>query len=215
MKKVIFLTLSLLSAGNAMATTASEPFDDALQAIQSNWAKTNYAQQDIKKEEFPALVDTAKQLTQQYPDKAEAWIWQGIVQSSYAGVKGGMGALSVLREAKNALEKALSIDESALDGSAHTSLGVLYFKVPGWPLSFGDDDEAEQHLQKALAMNPQGLDVNFFLAQYYIENKDYDTALKHLQLAKAAPKRPNRPLADKYRQEEVSELMAEVNAQMR
>ena len=64
-------------------------------------------------------------------------------------------------------------------------------------------------------MNPGGLDVNFFLAEYYAENKDYDLALKHLTLAKAAPKRPNRPLADKYRQEEVNQLLAQVKAEMK
>ena len=148
MKKALLLTIALMSSGSVFANATAQSFDEALQSVQSNWAKANYAEQDVRKAEFPALLESAEQLTKQYPDKAEAWIWHGIVQSSYAGVKGGMGALSVARNAKEALETALEIDENALDGSAHTSLGVLYFKVPGWPLSFGDDDEAEEHLKK-------------------------------------------------------------------
>ena len=35
-----------------------------------------------------------------------------------------------------------------------SSLGVLYYKVPGWPIGFGDKDKARDLLQKALAVNP-------------------------------------------------------------
>lgn len=212
MKKVLFLTLVLLGANTAIANSKNQNFEAALQEVQHSWAITNYAEKDLKKAEFPKLVDNAAQLVEDYPDKAEALIWLGIVKSSYAGVKGGMGALSVLKEAKKSLEQAIEIDEQALQGSAYTSLGVLYYKVPGWPISFGDDDDAEENLKKAQTINPDGIDVNFFLAEFYFENKDYDNAIKHLKLAQSAPKRPNRPLADKYRQEEVNQLLVQVHA---
>ena len=47
-----------------------------------------------------------------------------------------------------------------LDGSAYNSLGVLYYKVPGWPVGFGDKAKARELLQKALAINPKGIDAN-------------------------------------------------------
>ncbi|MDA1382172.1 hypothetical protein PCI56_27515 [Plesiomonas shigelloides subsp. oncorhynchi] len=54
----------------------------------------------------------------------------------------------MVKEAKASLEKALKQNPNALDGSAYTSLGSLYYKVPGWPVGFGDDEQAERLLKK-------------------------------------------------------------------
>ncbi len=50
--------------------------------------------------------------------------------STYAGAKGGLGALSLAKKSRAVLESALMIDDQALQGSAYTSLGALYAKVP-------------------------------------------------------------------------------------
>ena len=44
---------------------------------------------------------------------------------------------------------ALAIDPKALAGSAYTSLGSLYYQVPGWPIGFGDDKKAREMLEAA------------------------------------------------------------------
>ena len=58
---------------------------------------------------------------------------------------------------KQSFEKAIEIDGDALNGSAYTSLGVLYYKVPGWLLSFGSDKSPEISA-KGLELNPDGID---------------------------------------------------------
>ncbi|QTG98208.1 tetratricopeptide repeat protein, partial [Vibrio furnissii] len=63
-------------------------------------------------------------------------------------------ALSLVKEAKVLLEQVIETAPETLDGSAYTSLGSLYYQVPGWPIGFGDDDKAEAMLQKALEINP-------------------------------------------------------------
>lgn len=75
-------------------------------------------------------------------------IWSAIIDSSWAGAKGGLGALSLVKQARSDLEKAISIDPNALQGSAWTSLGALYYQVPGWPIGFGDKNKAEEMLKK-------------------------------------------------------------------
>ena len=45
-------------------------------------------------------------------------------------------------------EEAIRIDGNALDGSAFNSLGVLYYKVPGWPIGFGDKAKAKELLRR-------------------------------------------------------------------
>jgi len=195
---------------------ANNDFNQALLAIQNQWVEANYAKdKKVKKNTFLALQKKSTELTTAFPEQAEAWIWHGIVQSSFAGFKGGLGALSLVDDAKYALEKALSIDEKALQGSAHTSLGILYLKVPGWPVSFGDEDESEKHLKTALKMNPTGIDVNYFLAELYLEQKEYTKAKEHLMAASSAPARPNRQDADEFRQLEVDTLLVQVNKKLK
>ena len=80
-------------------------------------------------------------------------VWLGIVQSSHAGAKGGLGALGLAKKARASLESALALDPKALDGSAYTSLGTLYYKVPGFPLGFGNKDKAQEFLRNVLAAN--------------------------------------------------------------
>lgn len=197
-------------------TPAQNDFNQALIALQHQWAETNYSNNEkTKKNAFIALQKKSTKLTTTHPKKAEAWIWRGIIQSSYAGFKGGLGAISLVDDAKESLEKALVIDKNALQGSAHTSLGILYLKVPGWPVSFGDDDESEKHLKTALEMNPTGIDVNYFLAQFYIEQDEYQKAKEHLITASTAPARPNRQNADEFRKIEINTLLTEVNKELK
>ncbi len=215
-KSLMLLTLLCGFNINVFATPlAQNDFSQALITLQHQWADANYAKdKELKKSAFISLQEESIKLTTFFPKQAEAWIWHGIVQSSYAGFKGGFGAISLVDDAKEALEKSLIIDENALQGSAHTSLGILYLKVPGWPISFGDDDESEKHLKTALKMNPTGIDVNYFLAQLYMEQDEYKKAKQHLITASSAPARPNRKNADEFRQVEINSLLAQVNEKL-
>ncbi|WP_105170079.1 hypothetical protein [Pseudoalteromonas sp. T1lg23B] len=191
-------------------------FDQQLIVLQKSWASVNYELRDEAQEKaFAALIKDSQALVTNYPDKAESHIWHGIVQSSYAGAKGGLGALGLAKAAKAELEAAIAIDESALNGSALTSLGTLYSKVPGWPIGFGSDKKAEQLFHQALKINPSGLDINYFYSEFLYHEKDYKKALNHLQLAKKAPAREGREKADFYRQQEVDTLMAKVEKKLK
>ena len=110
----------------------------AVRHLQTRWAQANY--QSEGKDQlaaFEELVHDADLMTANNPESAELWIWSGIIKSTYAGVKGGLGALGLAKKAKADLEKAMTIDADALDGSIYTSLGTLYANVPGWPIGFG------------------------------------------------------------------------------
>lgn len=183
--------------------------------LQQRWAEVNYQMKGKSQlSAFEALINDAEQVVAQYPNSAEGWIWSGIIKSTYAGAKGGLGALSSAKASKKDLEKALAIDPDALSGSAYTSLGTLYFNVPGWPIGFGDDEKAEQLLQKALKVNPQGIDSNYFYGDYLIHEKRYQEAKNYLLKAKNAPARPDRPLADAGRQKEIDERLTLVEAKL-
>jgi len=205
------IALALL-AGPAGAADAA--FDAELLSLQQAWAKVNYETPagDAREQAFEALEKRAEKFTQQHPDRAEALIWEGIIESSYAGAKGGLGALSLAKEARGNLEKAIKINPAALDGSAYTSLGTLYYKVPGFPVGFGDHDKAEKLLKRALELNPNGVDPNYFYAEFLYEEGKYAQALQHLDKAGKAAPRPGREVADKGRRAEIAALSSRVKA---
>lgn len=192
------------------AAYAQTPFDTELAHIQQQWAVANYqvTSKDEKLKAFESLASEAHRFSTEHPQRAEPLIWEGIVLSTYAGAKGGLGALSLAKKSRAVLESALKIDDRALEGSAYTSLGALYSKVPGFPLGFGSDDKAEQLFARALQLNPDGIDPNYFYAQYLCDRKECRDALRYLQRAAQAAPRPGRELADEGRHREVMELMA-------
>lgn len=87
---------------------------------------------------------------------------------------------------------------------------ALYYQVPGWPLGFGDDNKAEALLKKALAINPTGIDANYFYGDFLYRQGQYRAAAAALEKALHAPARPDRPLADEGRRKEAQALLAKI-----
>jgi len=187
------------------------PVDDAVAELQHDWEVIRYQTPAGEREKrFEALSAKAHKVAETYPGRSEPLIWEGIIVSSWAGEKGGVGALGLVKQARADYEQAIQIDAKALDGSAYNSLGVLYYKVPGWPLGFGDKAKAKELLQKALALNPNGIDPNFFYAEYLVETRKPEEAVPYLEKALQAPARPGRQIADAGRREEIRALLAKI-----
>ena len=196
---------------SAFAASAPDDLDQGIRALQNDWAVIKYQTPANQREtRFEALSQQAHALTERFAAKAEPHIWEGIILSSWAGAKGGLGALGLAKQAKAEYETAIQIDSKALGGSALNSLGVLYYKVPGWPVGFGDNKKAEALLQQALAINPDGIDANYFYADYLIYRNRKPEAIPYLEKALKAPPRPGREVADAGRKQEARALLESV-----
>jgi tetratricopeptide (TPR) repeat protein len=202
---LLLISLSLISSF-AMASV-----EEDVSTLQKEWEKVKYQSPESSHEKgFESLIKEANKLVAQNPNRAEILIWQGIIESSYAGAKGGLGALAHVKNAKKTFEKALEINPVALDGSAYTSLGSLYYQVPGWPIGFGDDKKAAELLKKGLSINPDGIDPNYFYADFLFRSGDYSGAEKSLRKALQAPARNGRKVADDGRRKEINQLLEKV-----
>nr|WP_205967667.1 hypothetical protein [Paraglaciecola sp. 20A4] len=183
-----------------------------LHALQQRWAKVNYTLQgDEQLAAFESLISQARALTQEQPNNAGYWAWLGICQSTSAAAIGGTGALALAKKARKSLEKSIKLDDNALDGAAMTTLGALYHKLPGWPLSFGSDKKAKKLLAESVERHPTSIDANFFFAEFLFDDNDNSAAREYLLLAQQAPTRPERPMADKYRRIAVETLLKEID----
>lgn len=206
--------LGLGSAWSGLGVAHAGAPEDVIK-IRSSWENIKYRMPEKEQEEaMEKLVKEATRIKSQYPQDASVLIWHGIIESSYAGLKGGLGALSLVKEARVSFEDALAINSSALEGSAFTSLGSLYYQVPGWPIGFGDDRKAAELLKKGLAINPNGIDSNYFYGDFLYRSGDYEGAEKALKKALMAPPREGRAVADEGRRKEVNELLAKVEKRL-
>lgn len=186
-----------------------DPVMQRVAHLQDEWAWIKYrvADEDKRLDEMRRLELEATATTSEFPGRAEPMIWEAIILSTEAGMVKGLSALSQVKRAKALLEASLQLSPHALDGSALTSLGSLYYQVPGWPIGFGDDEKAEQYLKVALKVSPDGIDPNFFYGDYLVRNGRYADAVPFLEQGLRAPDRPGRSVADEGRRAEIRALL--------
>lgn len=207
MKKIL-LFIFIFSPVIAMADWV-----DDMRLMQNEWAKFNYLNSKSSKQEgLEQLLDIANEKLAIYPDQPEILIWHAIIEASYAGSLSTINptALSHVKSAKKHLEEAIEIDGDVLEGSAYTSLGSLYYQVPGWPIGFGDSEKANEYLKRGLSLNPNGIDSNFFYADFLIDKGEFEEAKAYLNKARKAPGRPGREDADQGRRIEILQLIEKI-----
>ena len=202
--------LALLA--NTPASTLAGDLPAQVTELRAAWDEANFSLAgDARKEALHSLVETCDTLLPKHADEQAALTWCGIVNSSYAGIASPLSAMKYAKAARANLERALELDQGDMAGAAHTSLGTLYYKVPGWPIGFGDDDKAEQELQAGISTNPDDIDANFFLADFLLEKGRLEEARDYLERAAAAPSRTGRQVADAGRQRDIAALRTELD----
>lgn len=198
MKKTTFVALLLLST-----QCLAEMLSNSLQDIDSEWAKIYYGtSRQEQGRAYAHLLDKIMALSHQYPANAEAIFWQAVVKASYAEHQDPISALDAIQDARNLLTKVIQINPKAMNGSAYTILGTLYYMAPKWPISFGDDAVAQEMLQAGLKINPNGIDTNYFYGDFLLSNNFPREAEKYFEKALAAPIRSNQPYSDNQLKEE-------------
>ncbi|MFT3929055.1 MAG: hypothetical protein QM709_02055 [Spongiibacteraceae bacterium] len=189
-------------------------FDDELSSLQQRWATARYqVSGDERKKQLEKLIVEADSLAKKYSDKADGYLWAGVVRGSLAEAINGLGALSIVKEAKTQLEKAIAIDGKAEDSYAFGVLGLMYAKVPGWPVGFGDDKKAKELLKKGIEASPEGMNINYLYASYLFEQGEAKKAQPYIEKAlHATPPAPAEMWVG--RQQEIRELAEKIKKEM-
>lgn len=209
MKRTL-LALAMMAAPMTAASVAhADTCDDRTRGLQQSWDHVNFeVPQGVRTAEMARLNTQADAVVAQCPNRAEPLVWDAIITASEAGLRGGLGALGLAREARSKLEQAERINPRALNGSVYVTLGSLYAQVPGAPIGFGNRQRARDYLQRGLAMAPNDIDANFFMGDLLVREHDWDGAVRYLQKAVDAPARPGRAVADRGRKVEARALLA-------
>lgn len=208
------LLISMLFLICALPASAADT-DGDIRYLQQRWAEIKYRTPDAQQEkEFEALVREAAAKSQAAPDSVELLIWEGIIRATYAGARGGLGALGEAKQARALFERAIALRPDAMQGSAYTSLGSLYYQVPGFPVGFGSRKKADTMLRRGLDYNPDGIDSNYFYGDYLLDRGRYEEAARAFEKALQAPPRPGRELADEGRRAEIHAGLEKARAKL-
>jgi len=149
------------------------------------------SQSTNKVAELTALATESEVLIASYPDRPEPLVWKGIILAARAKYV-GLSALGLVDQARMLLEKAIAIDPATCDAAGLNALGMLYHKVPGWPISFGSNKKARAYFDRALAASAN-LDTHFRMGEFLLDLGEKEKGLSHLRTALAFPDRPGRP----------------------
>ena len=205
------LVASVLALSSVQASD-NAAMDTEVMAINNGWAHIKYEVKGSSAQyaALEALGAKAAAVSAKYPGHAEPLMWEGIVRSEEAAVASTLKKLSYATKARDLLIKGFKLDPHAGKGGLAMSLGVLYYRVPGFPIGFGNTPKAEQFLKAGLTNDPNGLDSNFFYGDFLKAQGKKDEAKIYLKKALNAPHDSRRPVWDAGRRAEVRALLAKL-----
>lgn len=205
----IAIVASVLAATLPSAASAQTVAEDVA-TLRNGWAHISYEVRGSSTQttQLGRLASTANAALARHPNQAEILLWQGIIVSEQANRANIFHQLGLATRARDILARAYAINPRVANGGAAMSLGVLYYKVPGSPIGFGDTDRARRLLREALALDPDGLDANYFYGDFLLDQGDAANARAYLQRALRAPHDTTRPVWDAGRRREVQALLA-------
>ncbi|HEY6476636.1 MAG TPA: tetratricopeptide repeat protein [Polyangia bacterium] len=130
--------------------------------------------------------DIAEQAIAVNPNDVAGYYYAAVCMGNYALGLGVVKALSLGLEGKfrDRLGKAEALNDGYENGGVETAWGRFFDKLP-WPKR--DRKLAEEHLGRALQINPAALRARVFLASVYLDSDRASEAKRLLDEVAAAP----------------------------
>lgn len=209
----------------ALSVPAQAIEDPALKSellrLARDWehVKLQVRDRDEQERQMANLAERAGKIAELYENIPDPIVWVGIIISEQASLASDNGsplkALELAKRARDILEKVEKTNPETMDAGAPTILGVLYDRVPGFPIGFGDTARARHYLREATKSAPDGLDANFFYGDFLYKHGEQCEAVKVLERALTLPELSNRPLWDKSLRAAIRRILSEMQNTVR
>jgi tetratricopeptide (TPR) repeat protein len=144
----------------------------------------------IKK--YQLAIDQATKAIALNPESVPGNFWMAAAigkQGLDIGIGKALKAVGPMRDSLKIVEKK---NEKYENAGAHRALGRLYFKLPGWPLSFGSNSKALEHFKKAVEIAPDHVGNRVFYAEVLAKEGFKEEARKELDFFKKIKPDPSR-----------------------
>lgn len=208
MNKYLFVVFLLLFSNSVYAVNLA----NAINNLEREWAAVYYNNPESKPAlNYQGLLNKANSLAKQFPDRAEPLLWQAIIIASSADKHPPIQALEEISRAHDLLMHVINMTPDGMNGSAHVTLGTMYYMAPAWPVSFGDNNKAEELLTEALKINPDSIEANYFYGDFLLTQNLPEIAANYFKKAIAAPVRKTQQFADKSLQQQATLALSNAN----
>jgi tetratricopeptide (TPR) repeat protein len=115
-------------------------------------------------------IEVCRRWLRRAPDQAAAHYYLGMNLAQLASTR-TLSAASLVREMEKEWKAALMLDPHFDFAGPDRNLGLLYRDAPAFPLSVGNRFKAEQHLQRALELNPEYPENHLNLIETHIKRR--------------------------------------------
>ncbi len=136
---------------------------------------------------FERSVASADRALMLNPEDVRGLFWKAASMGKMAEDGGVLNALKMLRPMEELLLKVVTLDEKYENAGAHRALGRMYHKLPGFPISFGSNQKAFQHLQRAHELFPRDVITRAFFAELLFDVGRAEEARRHASFVLATP----------------------------
>ncbi len=119
-----------------------------------------------------------------YPEDPEGWLRRGIFIGLLALQQGVLNSLSVAPAMIKYLSKAYDIDKAYLDAEPAIVLGKTLYKLPPFPISYGNKKKAHKLLMEALQLAPDFAYLYVDLAEFELSEGNRKKAFYYLDRIK-------------------------------
>ena len=211
---ICFMNVSSYAQTNHIVvseTEAQKAKKTDLLSYQQEWARLTFEEENKEKQQvgFDTLLERVEKTLKEKPSSADMRIWLAKLKMEKASSLGLFKRDDMNKEALALLEQATLINPKALDGYGYALLGHLYNSADVWPFSFGNRVKAKGYLLKALALDPDNLEANYFYGLYLKQYEGLESANPYFKKALEAKQYPDRKTAYLGLRDMIREAMKE------
>lgn len=141
---------------------------------------------------FADAVAYAERAVETQPEGVEGRYWYALTIGRLGEARGILRSLSAASDMRRELETVLELAPD--HAGAHFALGMLYHRLPGWPLSFGDNNRALELMSAAVELAPDNTTYRLGLAELLLDLRRRDDAISQLETIIEMPLTPDEPV---------------------
>jgi hypothetical protein len=131
-------------------------------------------------------IEVCQRWLQRAPKQGAAHYYLGMNLAQLARTK-TLGALPIVKEMEKEWLATVALDPHCDYAGADRNLGLLYRDTPGFPLSIGSSAKAQQHLLRAVQLNPEYPENHLNLIETDLKHKPAAVAAEYEKLRAILP----------------------------
>jgi len=170
-----------------LAESTKEP------AVIAELARLECANADVEREKnkrmalYNNCLETADKALAGNANEIVGLYWKAVAMGKLSEEMGILNSLKMTRPMEKLFLRVIALDERYDNAGGHKALGRMYFRLPGFPISFGNKEKALFHLKRALELYPHDLIAKAFYAEALYDMGKKQEAIKLAEAIVATP----------------------------